>query len=182
MVEEGRSVVARGGEAVGALVIGETATQAPVRAACLTDGLGSASRTAIDPVAEIGRNADLATEMARRAAARGRLNGTPQHFGDYAHIRFEQLNERLNRRLLAEGSSFRVEPEVFRDAAGYETSRGAAGSIGADVVLTSVNDAAYIEIFDLKTHGGVMRLISQSRQDEFLSRFGARAQEIFRQR
>ena len=145
-------------------------------------GGASSARTSINPIAEINRNADLATEMARRAAARGRLNGTAQHFGDYAHQRFEQLNNRLNRRLIEEGSPFRVSAEEFRDATGRLVQPRAPGSRGADAVLRRLDNPGYIEIFDLKTHGGTMRLIGRSRQAEFMSRFGANAQELFRLR
>jgi RHS repeat-associated protein len=141
----------------------------------------AAPNSVIDPIAEINRNADLATEMARRAAERGRLNGTPQDFGNYAHERFRQLNQRLDRLLEDEGSPFRVSAEEFRfgsgDLARYPRE---SGSIGADAVLRRLDDPDFINIFDLKTHGGTLRPISEVRQTEFLNRFGARALELYR--
>src|SRR5207253_6817038 len=111
----------------------------------------------IDPVGAINRNADLATEMARRAQAAGRIRGTPQAFGDYAHMRFEQLNARLNNRLIQEGSTFRIAAEEFRDPTGMVVGRRSPDSIGADVVLRRLDDPSQIQIFDLKTHGGLIR-------------------------
>jgi hypothetical protein len=92
------------------------------------------------------------------------------------------LNNRLNRRLIEEGSDLRVFAEEFRDALGNLVGRRASGSIGADVIIRSLTDPSILQIFDLKTHGGILRLISAARQNEFLRRFGANVVELFRQR
>lgn len=145
-------------------------------------GLVAPTRPATNPLVAIGHNADVATELARRAAARGRISGSAQDFGTRAHLYFERLNNRLNARLIDEGSTFRVATEEFRDAAGGLTLPHAKGSIGADAVIRSVDDPAYLQIFDFKTHGGILRPISPGRQTQFIDRFGTSATEIYRQR
>ncbi|MGC4002699.1 MAG: hypothetical protein QM811_05995 [Pirellulales bacterium] len=142
----------------------------------------SQAKSLLDPLKEISHNADVATELARRAVARGRITGSPQAFGSRAHRYFEGLNRRLNARLAKEGSKFRIASEEFRDADGLVTSRNADNSIGADTVLRSIDDPNFIQIFDLKTHGGTLRPIPASRQTQFIDRFGTSAQEIYRQR
>ena len=72
--------------------------------------------------------------------------------------------------------------EQFRDALGKLVSTREKGSIGPDVIIQSISDSGFIRIFDLKTHGGIERLISSARQNKFLRRFGAFAEEIFRRR
>lgn len=115
-----------------------------------TRGIGT-----LDEVSSaISHNADVATELARRAVARGRISGNPRSFGTRAHLTLERLNDRLNRRLIDQSSSFRVATEEFRDAAGIVINRRARGSIGADAVIRKIDDASVLEILDLKTHGG----------------------------
>jgi hypothetical protein len=124
----------------------------------------------------------VATELARRAVARGRVTDSAQGFGSRAHKYFERLNKRLNNRLVDEGSNFRLVREQFRDAAGDVAGRRARGSIGPDVFIRDLADSSFMRIFDLKTHGGIERLISAARQNQFLQRFGVFAEEIFRLR
>jgi hypothetical protein len=138
--------------------------------------------TITDVVDTIEDNADLAVELARRAAAKGRISSGSQAFGTRAHLYFERLNKRLARWLDDNGSSIKVEVEEFRNAAGKLVSRRAKGAIGADVKVTDVLDSTVLLIFDLKTHGGIIVFISKLRQLEFFRRFGANAQEIFRKR
>jgi RHS repeat-associated protein len=98
----------------------------------------SSARTAINPLIEIERNADLAVDLTRQAAARGQIL-KPQKFGVYAHQRFAELNETLGTRLLEEGSPFTISVEEFRDALGRPVLPRTSGSIGEDVVLRKLN-------------------------------------------
>jgi YD repeat-containing protein len=131
---------------------------------------------------EVNRNADIATELARRAYARGVITGSPQAFGTRAHSIFEGLNERLNRRLIGENAPFRIAVEEFRDPAGIVTGRRAAGSIGADARVFDAQTGASLRVLDLKTHGGVQIPIGTSRQQDFINRFGLPAEEMYRLR
>jgi len=142
-----------------------------------------APKSAIDDVIDgINHNADIATELARRAVKRGDVSGGARAFGSRAHSYFEKLNNRLNRRLRSKNSSLEVVSEEFRDVFKKVSGRRAAGSIGPDTIIRDSLDPSVNLIFDLKTHGGVLRYISERRQNEFLRRFGARAVEIFRKR
>ena len=139
-------------------------------------------RSVGDVVAAVHHNADVAVELTRRAAARSTVLSGPQAFGTRAHRCFEWLNNRLNRSLVEEGSSIRVIAEEFRDSLGAVVSRRASGSIGADAIVRDAANSSILRIFDLKTHGGTLTMISAVRQAKFLSRFGATASEIFRWR
>ena len=150
-----------------------------LRKSGLPNGVGG---TLDDVVVGINHNADIATELTRRAVARGRIKETAQAFGTHAHKLFERLNRRLNRRLIAESSSFRITAEQFRDSLGNIVTRRARGSIGADALIFRSGNSNFLRNFDLKTHGGIERLISPARQIDFLSRFGIVAEEIFRLR
>jgi hypothetical protein len=130
----------------------------------------------------INRNADIASELARRAAARGRIGSTPQAFGKRAHLYFERLNKRLNERLSNRGSRFRVSAEEFRSERGRIVPRNTAGSIGGDAVVTNTKNARDIAVFDLKTYEATKRPIPASRQHEFKTRFGSPAEELYRKR
>ena len=143
---------------------------------------GSRLRSVGDVVAAVHHNADVAIELTRRAAARGTMPSGPQAFGTQAHRYFEWLNTRLNRSLIEEGSSIRVIAEEFRDSLGAVVSRRAKGSIGADAIVRDAANPSILQLFDLKTHGGIISSISVARQSEFLKRFGAIASEIFRRR
>jgi hypothetical protein len=131
---------------------------------------------------QVNRNADFATELARRAYVRGVISGSPQVFGTRAHSIFEGLNERLNRRLIGEVAPFRIAVEEFRDPAGIVTGRRAAGSIGADARVFDAQTGASLRVLDLKTHGGVRIPIGTSRQQDFINRFGLPAEEMYRLR
>jgi hypothetical protein len=61
-------------------------------------------------------------------------------------------------------------------------SRRARDSIGPDAIMRSITDSNLVRLFDLKTHGGIQRLISATRQNQFMQRFGTIAEEIFRLR
>lgn len=124
----------------------------------------------------------MATELTRRAVARGNVNNSAQAFGTRDHALFEGLNERLNRRLIEADSPYRIAVEEFRDAAGIATSRRAAGSIGADVRVFDAQTSSSLKILDLKTHGGTPVSIGPSRQQQFTNRFGLPAEEIYRLR
>ncbi|MBX7059961.1 MAG: hypothetical protein K1X75_18005, partial [Leptospirales bacterium] len=130
----------------------------------------------------INHNADVATALTRRALSRGRINSGASPFGTRAHSYFEKLNNRLNRRMVDSGSSFRLRAEVFRDAMGRDVSRRAAGSIGADALLLNTRDSTFKRVFDLKTYGTTQYPISGSRQQLFWKRFQAFAEEIYRRR
>ncbi len=159
------------------------AKSAPKLAALFgTRAAGVAASTVDDVVRGIGRNADVATELATRAAARGRMSGGAQEIGTRAHTIFARLNDRLNRRLVGEGSSIRVVTEEFRDALGNVVGIRALGSIGADVRVFSLTDPSVNLIFDLKTSGGLFQPISAARQLQFFQRFGTNAIELFRRR
>lgn len=130
----------------------------------------------------INQNADQAISIARDAVLNGEISNTAQSIGTRAHSIFEDLNNQLDVRLTSEGSPFSLSAEEFRNAAGDLTSRRASGSIGADVILRNTADDSFIKIFDLKTHGGTEIPISPARQQQFLDRFGANVDEIYRQR
>ncbi|MEX0679109.1 MAG: hypothetical protein WD063_18690, partial [Pirellulales bacterium] len=142
----------------------------------------SVPKPAIDPIQAINRNADIATELARRAAGRGGVSATPQAFGSRSHLYFKRLNERLDRRLVSERSPFRVSAEEFRDISGDLVPRHSKGSIGADVVVRDARNPLHLEILDLRTHGGTPRRISGPRQVDFEARFGVSVREIYRTR
>ena len=140
---------------------------------------------------EINRNADIAVELTQRALTRGRITGSAQAFDTHAHKVLEGLNNRLNNRLIEQGSSLRLSAAEFRFADGaLSTARGrgtgtirAKGTIAADArVFDIVNPDKTLKLLDLKTHGGIERLISTSRQNQFIERFGVQAEEIFRRR
>ncbi|MFN0217011.1 MAG: SpvB/TcaC N-terminal domain-containing protein, partial [Saprospiraceae bacterium] len=86
-------------------------------------------------IAAIEKNADDAVTLTRADVAAGRLSSGPQAFGTRAHSHFERLNIQLNNQLIAEGNTFRIAAEEFRDAAGNLAATRASGSIGADVIL-----------------------------------------------
>jgi hypothetical protein len=130
----------------------------------------------------INENADQAVSLTRGAILRGEISNGAQSFGTRAHSIFEDLNDQLDVRLESEGSPFTLSTEEFRNEAGDLTSRRAPGSIGADVIVRNTIDDAFIQILDLKTHGGVEIPISPARQQQFLDRFGANVEEIYRQR
>ncbi len=142
----------------------------------------SAKSNIDDVVGSIHHNADVATELTRRAMARGRITNSPQAFGSRSHLYFERLNERLNRRLADKGSSFRVFAEEFRDASGDLTLRRAKGSIGVDVIVRNLKDTKVNTIFDLKTYNVNQIPVSTGRQGQFNARFGAFAEELYRLR
>jgi hypothetical protein len=131
-------------------------------------------------VSEINRNADIAVELTQRALARGRITGSAQAFGTQAHKVFEGLNRRLDARLADLGSPISVKPELFRDSAGEITKRRAPFSIGADVEI--FENGNIVKALDLKTHGGIERLISQSRQADLTHRIKVPVEEILRRR
>jgi hypothetical protein len=158
-------------------MVDEVVTKPPARPA----GPSAASRTLDDVSDAIEHNASVATELTRRALARGRISSGPQAFGTRAHSLFEGLNDRLNRALIAESSPFRVISEEFRDAAGATTTRRANGSIGADVQIKDTANTT-LKVMDLKTHGGRQIPMSSTRQNQFKTRFGLPAEEIYRQR
>jgi hypothetical protein len=138
------------------------------------------NQCAINPLREVQRNADLAMRAVRRDIAAGRIANTPQAIGQRAHRHFERLNRRLDRRLERTGSKYRVHVEQFVDAGGKVAARNAPGSIGADVVITG---GRRTRVYDLKTHGGVIRPMSRTRRADFSDRFDAPVvREIFRQR
>jgi len=95
---------------------------------------------------------------------------------------FERLNDRLGRELRNGGSTLRIATEEFRDPQGVLTARRAPGSIGADVIVRDTLNPALMEMFDLKTFGTAPTPIPLSRQGQFVDRFKAPAQELFRKR
>ena len=176
----------RNWETVGGQVFNTGAVAAGVLSSgsrSVAGGSGGLRYQTLDEVLiDINRNADIATELTRRALARGNISGSPQAFGTRAHSIYEGLNERLNRRLIGEDAPFRIAVEEFRDPAGIASGRRAAGSIGADVRIFDSQTGTSLRVLDLKTHGGVQIPIGPSRQLDFTNRFGLSAEEIYRLR
>ena len=133
----------------------------------------------INVLREVRRNADMAVRAANRTAASGKITNTPQAIGSRAHLHFRRLNEKLNDRLIASGSKYRVSAEEFRNAMGRIVPRNSSGSIGADVRITG---GRRTRIYDLKVHGGSPRPMSAARHAEFLRRFRASVRELYKQR
>jgi hypothetical protein len=147
------------------------------------DAVGRQSYQTLDDVTKaINRNADIATELARRALERGKIGDSPSAFGTYAHEMFDKLNKRLDRNLLSEGSSYRVSAEEFRDLTGGPAFRNAKGSIGPDVRIYDSATGSSLKVLDLKTYGNVQLPINNARQQLFIKRFGLPAEEIYKQR
>ncbi|WP_143873516.1 hypothetical protein [Catenovulum sediminis] len=129
---------------------------------------------------EINRNADIAMELTHRALARGRINNTAQAFGTRAHKYFERLNDRLNMRLSDADSPFSLQVEPFRDNNGALVGNNVRlpGTIGADIEI--FDNGNIIKALDLKTHGGIEKLIAQNRQADLTKRIGVSVEEIFK--
>ncbi len=113
---------------------------------------------------------------------RGRIGSSATQSGTEAHVQFQRLNRRLNRRLVDAGADFRVAAEEFRFANGEVARRNARGSIGADALIKDLDDNI-LRNLDLKTHAPhITPTISNGRQADFLLRFGQEAEIISRTR
>ena len=102
----------------------------------------------------------------------------PSAFGTRVHQLFQRFNSRLANRV---AGSYHVATEAFRDAIGLVQAPRSSGTIAVDVMYRpwgSPTGHFAPVIYDLKTYTTIPRRIAQARQNEFMFRFGARAQEL----
>ena len=120
-------------------------------------------------------NAQRGADFARIDEGLGAISG-PQAFGTRAHQYFERFNNRLANR---SAGTYDVATEQYRNPFGGIVWPRSPQSIGADVLYKSWESTGAATIYDLKTFSTVPRAIRPGRQNDFLRRFGAQAQEIY---